>query len=140
MGCPERNTHTILLVVIFFFLSSHLDTRGSCLSPYNHPTNFRERVGRPPPPKSSSEHTQRRCWVEEGEYKREKGERVGGRKRLSLSLSQRPEKRGGLVSCLYTGTSTLRNGGLHNKRGKMREKSYIGALPLLSGLYTDLSE
>ncbi|KZS14400.1 Uncharacterized protein APZ42_020252 [Daphnia magna] len=99
MGCPERNTHTILLVVIFFFLSSHLDTRGSCLSPYNHPTNFRERVGRPPPPKSSSEHTQRRCWVEEGEYKRERGRRVGGEKKtlsLSLSLPTPGEEEGGL--------------------------------------------
>lgn len=117
-----KNTQTSCVL----FSSSHLDTRGSCLSPITTPPTFVNVlvVGRNPPP-NHTHNTQRRCWVEEGEYKREKrGREWGGEKTLVFSPNAR--RREGVCLSVYghqlhsqkwpTNTHT------HTQHRKRREK------------------
>jgi len=123
-----------LLVFFFFFSLGH---KRELSLPITTPPTFVNvlvvRLRRNPPP-NHTHNTQRRCWVEEGEYKREEGERVeGGEKTLvfSLSLSQRPEKRGGLSVCIRA-PPLSEMADQHNTHTQKEKGKDIEALPLLS--------
>lgn len=104
----KMEKHSNFLRFIFFFSLGH---KRELSLPYNHPTNFRERVGRRPKILLRTTHTTDRDaagWRRENIRERRGGESEG-EKRLLSSLPTPGEERGSV--CLCTGTSsTLRNG------------------------------